>query len=483
MRYLAIELSTASAKAMLYDVDRGIVSVKSTPFGSAVCDLASQDAEGVFDALTRCVLSVRADSDADVDAVGICTTWHSIMFLDKNRRPLDRIYTWANSSAGRSVAKYRKNGELCDAYYQRTGCMVNSTYPYWQYIHFRDTKPDLIRNTAYLSSQQEYLFERLTGETAVSLCASSGSGFLNIRELRWDEKSIDFCGASPEQFAPLKEATYAAPLRAEIAAAWKLKPGIPVVLGGADGALNQIGEGALGEGVMTFSVGTSGALRLAGKEAVLPSKPSTWCYYLTEGMRVVGGSTSGAGNCVTWFAEKMSLGGRLDLASLDRAAEQVDAGRAPLFLPFPYGERCPGWRDDRKAAFTNISGENSLADLYYSVLEGVLFNLYHCYSILADLMPEPNRILVSGGITRSPLWIQMAADIFGKELTVSNVEHVSLLGAIGLIRKALEPQYDLSRRIVSDGETIKPNKKNARLYAERFERYLECYSESVPRLP
>lgn len=475
MNYLAIELSTASAKAMVYSAERGVLAVESEAFPADVSDMASQDAEGAFAALTRCVLAARERCAEPIAAVGVCTTWHSILFLDEKRRPLDRIYTWANSGASPSVAKYRADAELCRSYYQRTGCMVNATYPYWQYAHFRDARPDLIERTAFLSSQQEFLFERLTGEAAASLCTASGSGFLNIRTLEWDAEGARFLGIRPESFAPLREATYAAPLGGEAAAAWKLEAGIPIVLGGADGALNQIGDGALGDGVMTFSVGTSGALRLASPAVVLPEEPATWCYYLAEGRRMVGGSTSGAGNCLTWFADRMSLSGRLDFKALDRAAETVDGNRAPLFLPFPYGERCPGWRDDRRAAFAEIDGSAGLADLYYAVLEGVVFNLFHCYTILTELMPEPNRILVSGGIIRSESWLRMAANIFGKELEVSDVEHVSLLGAVGIARRALEKDYELDRRPIGRGKVVGPDEKRARLFAERFGRYKELY--------
>lgn len=492
MNILAIELSTASAKAMIHSDEGGVLAVKSESFAPEVCDLASQDPEGILEALDRCVravvLAYRGEGPAGITprgqgsgaaepiaAVGICTTWHSILFLDGKRRPLDRIYTWANADASRSIAKYRRDSELCGAYYQRTGCMANATYPYWQYAHFRDTRPELVAETAYLSSQQEYLFERLTGEAAASLCTASGSGFLNIRELRWDQEGADFLGIGPDRFPPLKEAAYAAPLRREMAEAWGLPTGIPVAIGGADGALNQIGDGALGDGIMTFSIGTSGALRLTTPSVVLPEKPATWCYYLAGGRRAVGGSTSGAGNCLTWFAEKMGMGGKLDLRALDAAAETVDGDRAPLFLPFPYGERCPGWRDERQAAFRDIGSGAGVADLYYAVLEGVLFNLHHCYTILTELMPAPSRILVSGGIVRSPLWLRMAADIFGKDLEVSNVEHVSLLGAAAVARKAIDPGYALDRPPAGGGIVVAPDARNAEKRARRFERYKEFY--------
>ena len=45
------------------------------------------------------------------------------------------------------------------------------------------------------------------------------------------------------------------PLNEEAAAALGVKPGIPVVPTNSDGGLNQVGSGAMEEGVMTFSVG------------------------------------------------------------------------------------------------------------------------------------------------------------------------------------------------------------------------------------
>ena len=221
---------------------------------------------------------------------------------------------------------------FCSRIYSKTGCMVNSTYPLWQHIHVRDTNPELWRKAVYLSSQQEYIFEKLTGEITVSRCTASGSGFLNIHTLEWDDEILEFSSIKKEQMAPLQEATYSAPLKKDIAIELGLKPGIPVILGGADGALNQVGDGAVKEGIMTFSIGTSGALRLISNKAILPSSPSTWCYYLTEGKYIVGGSTSSAGNCLEWFVDKMSLGGRLSYKDLDEAVKSVNINNAPIFF-------------------------------------------------------------------------------------------------------------------------------------------------------
>jgi gluconokinase len=476
MRLLAIEISTASAKTLIYSVGQGVQKVKSISFDKSICDIASQDPGGVFDALVHCIKEIIKDESDDIDAVGICTTWHSLLFLDGNRNPLGRMYTWAHSKASQTVKKYRQDPELCSWFYERTGCMVNSTYPLWQYIHFRDTHYEPCRKACYLSSQQEYVFEKLTGEIAVSRCTASGSGLLNTHTLDWDDEVLEFASIKREQLASLKEPTYAAPLKSSMAKELGLTPGIPVIIGGADGALNQIGDGGIKEGIMTMSVGTSGAIRLVSNEVVLPSSPSTWCYYLAEGKHIVGGSTAGAGNCLEWFVDKMSFGSKLSYKDLDEAVKHVNIDNAPFFLPFLYGERCPGWLDNRLGGFLELSSEHGMVDMYYAVLEGVLFNLYHCYTFLTELMVPPKKILISGGIVRSGFWTQMVADIFKKEMNISNIEHVSLLGVVALMLKSLNLAQDLGQIQLDCEDAVSPNQEIKDIYRRRFERYKALYS-------
>ena len=68
---------------------------------------------------------------------------------------------------------------------------------------------------------------------------------MNIHTLDWDEDILKFAGLTKEQLPPLKEACDTMPLSQEAAAQMGLPFGIPVCVGGADGALNQVGSGAM----------------------------------------------------------------------------------------------------------------------------------------------------------------------------------------------------------------------------------------------
>lgn len=477
MNVLAIEISTSSAKALMYSLEGGVKAVESIPFPEDSCDIMSQEPEGIYDALKKCILTIVNRVQEPVDAVGISTTWHSILFLDEKHMPLGRIYTWAHNRAGRVLEQYREDTAFKRWYYSRTGCMVHSTYPLWQYIYFRDTHSPVYSEKAYISSQQAFVFEKLTGEFAMSKTTASGSGFLNIHTLTWDNDILYFAKISAEQLPALRDPFYTAPLKKEAATELNLPPGIPVVIGGADGAMNQIGDGAVRRGFMTFSVGTSGAVRMVSEKPLLPEQPSTWCYYLGEGMWIAGAATAGACNCLDWFIKSHSMAGKLNYDDLEKRLDSVERDGAPIFLPFLYGERCPGWRDSRSGGFFHLSARHDLEDMYYAVLEGVLFNLYHCYKILTQEMGNPARVIISGGIEHSPGWLQMASDIFQTELEVSQVQHASLLGTAVLTLKALGQMPGLQDHRPAPRKTVFPRKVTEDLYHRRFEKYLEIYNK------
>ena len=479
MNVLALECSTQSAKAILYDDKLGVQDVVSLPFAPEASDVITQDAEAIYDTLCACTRELAGrNPDKKIACIGLSFIWHSLLLLDEGRKPLGRISTWANTAAGPLVARYRTDGHTAKWSYAKTGCLVHSMYPLWQWLYLCQTQPELTQKARYISCQASYIYERLTGDIAYSKCVASGSSFMNIHTLDWDEDILEFAGLTKEQLPPLKEACDTMPLSQEAAAQMGLPFGIPVCVGGADGALNQVGSGAMKPGVMTFSVGTSGAIRLAVDAPVLPENPATWCYYIADGKRIAGAATSGAGNCVNWFVKDL-LGGRLSFSELEQAIAQSDTQNAPIFLPFLYGERCPGGEDSRKGGFVQVEGSHGVGQLYYALLEGVLMNVYQCYKILNELGSRAERISITGGIVHSPVWLQLAADLFGKAMETSTQEHASTMGAVALALKAAGSIARLEEFEAPAGTVIEPDMTRHTALQERYRLYLDCYNKSM----
>lgn len=475
MNILVIEASTSSAKAMLYRSETDTYDVHQIKYPASVSDIATQDIHGVMETVCICAKELISRTAADIDIIATASVWHSYILLDQSGNPVTNVKTWADTGAAQTVQAYREDSSIREDFYQKTGCNIHSKYPCWKWNHDRRTMdlPDHVR----ISSVPEYLFEILTGERAVSKNVASGTGFFNIHTLEWDRKVLDFCGLSRDQLSMLEEYDYCGSLIKAAADKLGLPEGIPVVIPGADGALNQIGEGALRSGVMTMSVGTSSAIRLSVPEPVLPREPATWCYYVGEGIRLVGAAIAAGGNCVDWFMRKM-LRDTLAFGDLEKALLQINKDMAPVFLPFLHGEQSPGWDDRRLGMYCGLSADNDMFSMYYALLEGVIFNLYHCYTYLSELMEKPKEIRLSGGIVNSPYWTRMAADIFGMPIGVSAMEHGSMMGALTIAKKVMDGIGTITGHTNEVSRVINPNEGNRELYEKRYARYRQYYDKT-----
>ena len=471
MNVLVIEASTSSAKAMLYRDQSNTYAVHQIKYPSRVSDIKTQDIDGIMDTVFACAGELIEKAQADVDIIATASVWHSYLLLDRDGKPVSRVKTWADTQGMENMRKYREEPSTQRLFYQNTGCNIHSKYPCWKWFHDRQEleRPDSL----LISSVPEYLFERLTGERAVSRTVASGTGFLNIHTVTWDRDVLNFCGLKESQLSPLAEYEYCGSLSRTAADRLGLAAGIPVIITGADGALNQIGDGALHPGVMTMSVGTSSAIRISSRVPILPREPATWCYYVGDGIRLVGAATAAGGNCTNWFVEKV-LRDTVSFVELERALTHKDTSAAPIFLPFLYGEQSPGWDDSRLGMYCGLSGENDVYDMYYSVLEGVLFNLYHCYTLLSQLMDTPSEIRLSGGIINSPYWVQMAADIFGIPIAVSRVEHGSMMGALAIAKKIMGSIESIEEYANEPAGMVLPG-EGSNAYERRYARYADYY--------
>ena len=139
------------------------------------------------------------------------------------------------------------------------------------------------------------------------------------------------------------------------------------------------------------------------------------------------------------------------------------------------GMRHISWR----GGFVGVDAAHNQVHLYYAVLEGILFNLYQCYLRLAEVGGVPMEIRVSGGILNSPLWLQMAADIFGKPMLTSGFANDSTVGAAMVALKAAGIINRIEDCLPEIRHTYQPRVEYHRLYQVRFANYLDYYTSTA----
>ncbi|MDQ3974476.1 MAG: FGGY-family carbohydrate kinase, partial [Actinomycetota bacterium] len=141
-----------------------------------------------------------------------------------------------------------------------------------------------------------------------------------------------------------------------------------------------------------------------------------------------------------------------------------------LFLPHLTGERAPRWDADARGVLFGLTLRHRREHLVRAVLEGVAFQLRAVLETLGDLGVEPHQVRATGGFTRSPLWLQLTADVFGRGLSVPRAGKATLLGAalLGMVALGLVESLDEAAAAVPVDEVYRPDPQAAGAYGALF---------------
>jgi gluconokinase len=406
---------------------------------------------------------------------------HSVMAVDGRDAPMTGVITWADGRAhaqARSVAAAPTGKGL----YRETGCPAHGMYPVYKIMWLRENRPEVFGRAGRYVSAKEYVGFRLTGVWQVDYCLAAGSGFLNARTLRWSDQALDLAGIRRDQLSPLAApAAFLGKLVPEAAAAMGLPAGPRVVTGSSDAVNSSIGAGAVTPAQATLMVGTSGALRVVSPRPVLDPEARSWCYAIDETHWLVGGAINNGGVALTWLRDC------LNQAHPERPLAFEDllalAGRAPagsgglICLPFFAGERSPNWNLNARAAFFGMSLEHELRHVARALLEGIGLRFKSLLGVLTEIGLDPEQIVASGGFTQSELWLQVMADIMGRELNVPAWGETSALAAAfwaALAAGGADSMEDV-RRWTSLQRTCRPVPQNTSLYERIYPLYAKLY--------
>ncbi len=461
MNILALEASTSAAKALLFS-DNVVKRVESEEYKKPTTKSLMQKPEDILSALYRVGRNVAEGENIDIISIG--STWHSLLLCDKKMKPIAEEYSWQYTGASTQAERIRSDRELFNRIYHTTGCLVHSAYPAYKVMQLRESGTD-IKNSV-ITDLGSYIHYELTDKHLASVCTASGSAFMDINMLQYSDFMLKLCDVSQSQLPEIADYETTCPLTENASALLGVKSGIPVTLAFADGGLNQLASCGNLKGRMTMSVGTSGALRMTTDEPMIPEKPGSWCYYSPVSY-LVGAATSGACNCVDW-AKDIFFSREISYRELEE--QVVDRKNLPVFLPFLFSERSPGWNDKAKGGFYELTPHHRPIDMFHATMEGVLFNLRQCYDIVTSVAKEPEAILISGGIINSPFWLQMASDIMQKELLIDPIKQASVMGGVHVAQmiSGIKPTYpDVYKSVTPSTDS----------YEDNYNRYLEAYNK------
>jgi gluconokinase len=466
---LGIDLGTTATKVVAA-TNRGVVlheTEQGYPLRSDEPGEAVQDAETVRDAAIAALAdSVRwaVHSGHRVEALSFSAAMHTLVGLDSAGNPVTPAFNWADTRSSAVAARLRAGeaGEL----HKVTGTPVHTQSVMVRLAWLTESRGDLVEGVAHWCALKDYVLSAFVAGLVTDHSIASASGLLAMRTLRWSEDALAVAGIRPAQLPPLVASTEVLALDKGVAAGVGLPSGLPVVCGGGDGPLANLGVGAVRPGVAALSLGTSGALRVPRDRPGVDDRCRTFCYALADGLWVVGGAVSNGAVVAQWASDTFQV----DVATLLSEAAEVPAGaRGLVALPYLLGERAPWWEPDLTGALVGLRRIHGRAEITRALVEGVAQQLALVRDAVLDSGDEINAVHATGGGFRSPLWSQVVAAALGIDIRLAEDIGGSALGAVLLGWRAMGRFDSLEEAagMVSPTNTVRPDGQTARLMAQR----------------
>lgn len=492
--FLGIDIGTSGTKTLAIDA-KGKILGESThlyPSYHPKPLWSEQDPEDWWQATVKTVRAVMKAAKlkpADVKSIGLSGQMHGSVFLDKKDRVIRKAILWNDQ---RTAAE-------CDEIERRAGgrselirmvanpALTGFTAP--KVLWLRNHEPRHFDSTRHVLVPKDDVRRRLTGEYATEVSDASGMLLLDVVHRCWSAELLSRLELDPQWFAHCYESEeVTGKLTKDAAKTLGLTTDCIVVGGAGDCAAGAVGNGIVNRGSLSTSIGTSGIMFVhSDTPEVDPlGRLHTFCHAVNGAWHMMGVSLSGGGS-LQWFrnqlckaeiaAAKRSKIDAYDL--LNAEAALIPAGSDGLFfLPYLSGERTPHADPHARACFIGLTLAHTRGHMTRSIMEGVAYAMRDSLSIIREMGVPVKQIRASGGGSRSPLWRQIQADVFGQKVVSINAEQgpaygVALLAAVGAgAFKNVAEACAATIRVVQETPV---NKKSAKTYDAGFPEYQQLY--------
>lgn len=462
--YIGIDIGTTATKAVCFDVDGNVINQISYSYAMyhPEPNWSIQHPEEILETVLRCLNEITKGIHPQF--ISFSAAMQSIIAIDETGKPITDAVLWADSRAD-VIADKLKNDEKGNLFYQKTGIPIHPFSPMTKIAWWKEFDNETFFKANKFISIKEYVWYYLTGEYSIDTSMASGTGLLNIHTLKWDEEILDFLNIKPQQLSKIYEVTHQSK---------GIHDNFLYVLGGGDGPLANLGTGAMNEGFMALTIGTSGAVRLPVNQPFADHEMRTQCYHLQANQYLSLGAVNNGAIVLQWLKESI-LKTTVSYEELFASAEKIPAGsEGLLFVPYLLGERAPIWDASAQGSLLGMQIIHTQAHLVRATLEGILFGLFQITEIL---LPDPEKrknttIMASGGFGKSELWLQIVADIFQMNVQTSHTIEGSAWGAVLIGMQSIDVVAKNQNKVEN---TYFPNPENKKVYMDSFAKFSKVY--------
>lgn len=492
-KLLGIDIGTSACKLTVFDIQGNVVASASRPYKVRYLRVgwAEQDADEWWKAVCSSLKEIWESgkvSPSEIAGIGVDGQSWSALAVSKEGQVLRPVMIWFDRRAQAQV-KWMEEAIGKDRIIALSGNPLDPAYITPKMLWIKENEPQVYQRTYKFLQSNAFIVYRLTGNFTQDKSQGYGFHFFNIAKGCYDVELCRDMGLDIEKVADVCECSeVVGKVTKEAAMQTGLVEGTPVVAGGLDAAASTLGAGVIEPGQTQEQGGQAGGMSIFLSKPIIEPRLILG-YHVIPGSWLLQGGTVGGGGALKWFKEQLGYEeteiaqkrGISPYKVIDDEVSSIKPGSGGVvFLPYMSGERSPIWNPNARGVFFGLSYDKTKAHMARAVMEGCAFALRHNIEVAEEAGAAVNRLISVGGSANSDVWMQIKADVTGKEIVVPYSDDATALGAAllaGVGTGVYEDFKEAVRRTVRVRKIYTPNPDNFRVYGDLYSVYREIYDK------
>lgn len=477
MYLIGIDVGTTGTKVILTDEKGNIIgkgykeySLITLPGGKV-----EQRAEDWYEAAvfaTREALSHFDGDKKEIVALSLSTQGGSTLPVDENYEPLSASYTWMDRRGVKEIEEATAEAGA-DAIYKKTGWEPDPSLDIAKFRWMQKHEKELFDKAHKFLTTSEYMNYRLTGNAVTDPGNAAMRQLFNINTGDWDDELLSLAGVSRDKMPKcVFTGEYIGNLTEKAAEELSLPTSVKVYNGGHDQYCAAVGCGAVEDGDMLLSTGTTWVV------LGVSDKPLFTESFLAPGVHPCKGvfgniaSLRSAGSALKWLKNVI---GEDDFKKMDDEAEKRrDSAKNVFFYPYFAGAGFPHNMDGFNSCVLGLELMNDKYDLARALMEGIAFETRGVLEEFERCGTKIKGLKMVGGAAKSRVWSKITADVCNCEIFFPTEPDTCCIGAalLAAVGSGIYPDYvTAGKNMIKHSGTLKPDSEAAAFYDEKYKKY------------
>ena len=430
--FLAIDLGTTGCRSILFDEGLQQLADCYQEYGLITPreGWVEQDAQLWWELTLETAKGAMAKagiSGDEVRGISVSSQGITLVPVDQELRPLYHAISWLDVRPAEQAARLEQDFGF-RSMFTMTGKPIDPAYFLPKILWLRDQEPEVYEKAWKFLMPMDFLMGKLTGRCVTDHSMASGTLLYDIKNSVWSREILERYEIREERLPELAwSGQVAGTVLPEVARELGLREDCVVGVGAQDQKSAALGVG-LKEGIVTISLGTSGAISRYWTEAKTEGDTRIpWSAYVWPKAWVTEGVINTAAATLRWLRDVMFPGASYDVINQE-AREAMERGSSLMCYPYLNGGSSPDDYPDSQGCFYGVSLATVRGDFALAVMEAIAFQTRIILEAM-DAGTDVHTLILFGGGAKSPLWCQIIADVTGMRIQVPKTAEAAGAGA------------------------------------------------------